>query len=259
MPPAARPLIIVAITSFVLLPAAALFWMFQPDVRWLNSENPQTTPFVERRKVSYQVIFAPVPVQRWIPLNAISPHLQQAVILAEDQRFFHHRGLDWKALKKSLVLSLREGSIVAGGSTLTQQLAKNLFLSPARTWLRKIREARIAMAMERSLRKDRILELYLNVAEWGPGIYGIEAASRIYFGKPAIALTVSESVQLASTLPNPALFSPLDRESVYLKCRRFIIAHMMRRGGFLDRISYQAALSRMGIDRRPDCDLEVDS
>jgi len=144
-----------------------------------------------------------------IPLSRISPHLRLAVVVAEDARFYQHGGIDWEAARASLEKDLEKGSLRSGGSTITQQLAKNLYLSPARTPWRKLREWAIARRMESSLSKDRILELYLNVVEFGRKTYGAEAAARRYFGKPASALTPLEAATLAAVIPSPRIYDPV--------------------------------------------------
>jgi monofunctional biosynthetic peptidoglycan transglycosylase len=122
-----------------------------------------------------------------VPLNKISPYLVKAVLIAEDDKFYRHEGFDWDALQKALEKNLKEGKIKYGGSTISQQLAKNLYLSPSKNPIRKIKEAILTVRLEKALGKRRILELYLNIAEWGLGVFGAEAASRYYFGKSALA------------------------------------------------------------------------
>jgi monofunctional glycosyltransferase len=142
---------------------------------------------------------------RWVAIDDISPALMRAVVVAEDPRFLQHHGVDAKLVWESLKRNLREGHIVRGASTITMQLAKNLFLSPKRTWWRKYNEVLLALTMELFLTKERILELYLNVAEWGPNIYGAGMATHHYFGKNASELSARDAAQLASILPNPKL------------------------------------------------------
>jgi monofunctional biosynthetic peptidoglycan transglycosylase len=134
--------------------------------------------------------------------------MQRAVVVAEDARFYEHDGVDWEALRGAVEHNLEKGALKVGGSTITQQLAKNLYLSPARTPWRKLRELAIARRLERRLSKKRILELYLNVIEFGPRTFGVEAASRRYFGKPARELGREESATLAAVIPSPRIFDP---------------------------------------------------
>ncbi len=163
----------------------------------LRSTSPVATAFMARERKR--------PVQRWVPIASIAPALQRAVVVAEDPRFFEHHGVDAQLVFASIARNLRAGHIVRGGSTITMQLAKNLFLSPERSVWRKANEVLIAFAMEIVLPKERILELYLNAAEWGPRVYGAEVAARYHFDKPAAALTAREAATLAALLPNPKL------------------------------------------------------
>lgn len=146
---------------------------------------------------------------KWMPIQKISPHLRRAVILAEDDRFFEHNGIDPEALEAAWKKNKRRGRFVAGGSTITMQLARNLFLSPHKTIWRKFREMELALLMDLLISKNRLLELYLNFAEWGDGIYGAEAAARQYFGKPAISLNREEAAFLAAILPKPKFYQRL--------------------------------------------------
>lgn len=169
-----------------------------PDVAKLKTQNPPTTAFMERDPA--------LPLQIWVPYTQISPHLKEAVVLAEDARFFYHRGFDLQAIWEAAKRNWKEKEWKWGGSTITQQLAKNLYLSPGKNPLRKCREILIARRLERHLSKQRILELYLNVVEWGKGIYGIEASARRYFGIAAVHLNPAQAAKLAAMLPNPRYF-----------------------------------------------------
>lgn len=163
----------------------------------------------------------------WKPLSKISSHLQRAVIVAEDATFFQHEGFDWEGIRYAAVKDLEAGAFKKGGSTITQQLAKNLYLSTDKTLMRKMQEALIARQLEQHLTKKRILELYLNVAEWGRGVYGAEAAARHHFNKPASDLTAEEAALLAAILPAPAHYDPL-RVTRYLSVRQQQILRWMR-------------------------------
>lgn len=143
----------------------------------------------------------------WTPLGAVSPIAVSAIVLSEDWAFWQHNGFDWQQIYDSFQTNLREGRFVRGGSTITQQVAKNVFLTSEKTLWRKVQEAVIAFRLERQLTKRRILEVYLNVAEFGDGLYGIGAASRAYFGKPAAELTAKEGAFLAMLLPSPKKYS----------------------------------------------------
>jgi monofunctional biosynthetic peptidoglycan transglycosylase len=158
----------------------------------------------------------------------MSRHLQHAAIAAEDASFFIHEGFDWEGIKDAAIHNLEAGELKRGGSTITQQLAKNLYLSTERSLLRKAREALITRSLEHHLTKERILELYLNVAEWGNGVYGAEAAARHHFGKSAQDLTAEEAAWLAAILPSPRRYDPL-RKTAFLSKRHQRILKSMNR------------------------------
>jgi monofunctional biosynthetic peptidoglycan transglycosylase len=143
---------------------------------------------------------------QWVPYERISANLKRAMIAAEDAKFVDHEGFDWDGIQKAMERNERRGRIVAGGSTITQQLAKNLFLSPQRSWLRKGQEAAITMMLEALLPKRRILEIYLNVVEWGSGVFGAEAAARRHFGVAASQLSAEQAARLAAMAPNPRFY-----------------------------------------------------
>ncbi len=177
----------------------------------------------------------------WVPYARISPFLRRAVLIAEDDAFYSHDGFDWNEIRESARHDLQAGRIVRGGSTITQQLAKNLWLGTGRTPLRKLEEAFLAIRLERSLSKRRIFELYLNVIEWGDGIYGCEAAARRWFGTSATALDARQSVRLAAVIANPRRFSPLS-PSPRIRRKIRIIATRMRRRGELDEAGWRSVL-----------------
>jgi monofunctional biosynthetic peptidoglycan transglycosylase len=207
--------------------AAAYLYLALPDVRPLRKENPRTTAFMElRAREADKAGKKPRKAQRWVPYERISPSLKRAVIVAEDAAFFSHEGVDFEELEKSFQDSWNRGKRMRGGSTITQQLAKNLYLSPSRNPVRKIEELLIARRLEAELSKRRILELYLNVIEWGDGIWGAEAAARSYFQKPASALGADESALLAASIINPRRYSPA-RPSKYLQRRQDLIRQRM--------------------------------
>jgi len=165
---------------------------------------------------------------RWQPvsLESLPDHLIRAVIVAEDARFYQHKGLDQAALKKALEYNLSQGRVVYGASTISQQTIKNLFLSPSRNPLRKLHEIILTTLMERNVGKQRILEIYLNSAEFGLGIYGVEAASRNYFGKPAKYISALESVELAASLPAPKKHNPDTRTRFFMRKTAKIRRHL---------------------------------
>ena len=189
--------------------AAALFFATLPDVASLARRNPSTTSFIERRKAELRREGRSDRIVRIVvPLSQIAPVLRRAVVLTEDQNFYRHHGVDWQATRNAIRTDIDRGRPRLGGSTITQQLAKNLYLSPARTPWRKAREIAIALEMERLLSKDRILELYLNAIEFGERCYGVEAASRLYFGHPASTLSPNEAAILAAMIASPKLYRP---------------------------------------------------
>lgn len=168
--------------------------------------------------------------QQWVPLQKISPFLIKAVLIAEDDKFWRHEGFDYEAIKKAIERDIKEKRFKLGGSTISQQLVKNLYLSPSKNPLRKIVEAIITWRMEKILSKKRILELYLNLIEWGDGIFGAEAASRHYFGKSASELTAEEASRLASVLPNPRRYNPKSNQRYVVNRSQLIYSIMVRRG-----------------------------
>ena len=180
--------------------------------------------------------------QRVVPYDRISPMLRRAVLVAEDDAFFSHGGLDWNELRASARRNWEAGRIVRGGSTITQQLAKNLWLSNARSPLRKIEEVLLAYRLERALTKRRIFELYLNVIEWGDGVFGAEAAARHYFGVSAAALDARQSVLLAAVIINPRRFSALDPPR-RIERRARLIAGRLHRRGYLSDAEYRRAIA----------------
>jgi len=181
----------------------AQLWFYGHIVYW-SSYAPASTAFMDR---SLEAMQAKEPKARlrhqWVPYERISVNLKRAVVAAEDARFLDHEGFDWEMIQKAMTRNEKRGRVVAGASTISQQLAKNLFLSSERSWLRKGQEAMITWMLEDVLSKRRILELYLNVAEWGDGIFGAEAAARYHFGVPASALSAEQAAWLAGILPSP--------------------------------------------------------
>jgi monofunctional biosynthetic peptidoglycan transglycosylase len=165
-------------------------------------------------------------VQRWVPYSRISINLRRAVLAAEDSAFFDHEGIDIAEIKKSIQTSIERGSSLRGASTITQQLAKNLYLSPSRDPLRKIRELMITWRLETALSKARIFEIYLNVIEWGDLVWGAEAAARTYFGVPASALSREQAALLAGAIINPRVYSPANPRGRLLRRQQIILARM---------------------------------
>jgi len=188
---------------------AVYAYLSLPNVRLLRTQNPSTTAFIElRAREAVAKGETTRRLQRWVPYNRISSSLTRAVLVAEDGTFWQHDGVDYEQLRDALEVSVERMEFVRGASTITQQLAKNLYLSPSRNPVRKLRELLIARRLEAELSKQRILELYLNVIEWGDGIYGAEAAARQYFRMSAAQLGPQESALLAAAIVNPRLLDP---------------------------------------------------
>ncbi len=198
-----------------------------PDVRSLRRANPDTTAFIElRAREALERGASPRRLQRWTGYGHISPDLKRAVLVAEDDAFWQHEGVDFDQLQESLEVDWRRGRMLRGGSTITQQLAKNLYLSPSKNPVRKLRELIIARRLEAELPKRRILELYLNVIEWGDGIYGAEAAARAYFRSSAASLDAPQSALLAAAIVNPRMMNP-QHPTARLRRRQMLILRRM--------------------------------
>ena len=176
----------------------------------------------------------PRTVQVWVPLSRVSRHLVHAVLAAEDQKFFGHEGVDWEAIEKAVEEDRRGLRFGRGGSTITQQLAKNLFFTTHRSFVRKAREVIVARWLEEDLGKRRILELYLNVIEWGDGLYGAQSAAQRYYGKPASALDAAEAAGLAAMIPNPRRINPRVNAARHARAQRRVL-WLMRGAGYLGR------------------------
>jgi monofunctional biosynthetic peptidoglycan transglycosylase len=225
---AGRALLAVAAFGFGYL---GYIYLTLPDVRPLRTVNPQTTAFMElRARQARDRGEPPRRVQKWVPYARISYHLKDAVRVAEDSMFWQHDGLDYQQIKESMEVNLERLEFKRGASTITQQLAKNLYLSPSKNPVRKLRELLITRRLEAELPKQRIYELYLNLIEWGDGIYGAEAAARAHFRKSAAELSAQESALLASAIINPRLLDP-GRPTARLRRRQQMI---LRRMGWVE-------------------------
>ena len=202
-----------------------------PDISRLKKEAPKMTAFMKyRQQMSRKAGKNPGIAWTWMPLDKISPYLVQAVVVSEDDKFWSHKGFDFEAIKTALGKDIRNKTWRYGGSTITQQLAKNLFLSPSKNPIRKIREVILTWRLESKLSKKRILELYLNVVEWGAGIFGAEAASQRYYGKPASDLSPQEAAHLAVVLPSPRRYNPLSGSDYIEDRAREVLDIMVKRG-----------------------------
>ncbi|MDH3284750.1 MAG: monofunctional biosynthetic peptidoglycan transglycosylase [Acidobacteriota bacterium] len=200
---------LLAVAAVAMLFAAQQAWTW-PDVTELARSRPATTAFISRARDRGVGV-----VWRWAPYEEISPHLKRAVLVAEDINFFGHAGFETTEIRTALVKAAQEREAPRGASTITQQLAKNLWLSSAYSPLRKAKEALLTWQLERELGKRRILELYLGVAQFGPRVFGAEAAAQVYFGKPAAELTEREAAELAAGLPRPSRWNPRSDSQAY--------------------------------------------
>jgi monofunctional biosynthetic peptidoglycan transglycosylase len=210
-------------------------------VRALAKTNPgKTSVMRQREREAEKAGRRPRSQQVYVPLSRISRHLVHAVLASEDQKFFGHEGVDWEAIQKSLEEDRKKRRFARGGSTITQQLAKNLFFTTHKSLLRKAREFVAARWLEEDLSKARILELYLNVIEWGDGVYGAEAAARRYYGKPAAALTADEAAGLAGMIPNPRRINPRVNPAAFARAQRRVV-WLMANAGYLNRPGLGAA------------------
>ena len=219
------------LTLSIVLFLSLLYIVLIPDPSKLKKENPKKTALMEyRKKASKEKGKVYRIYQSWVPFSKISPYLIKAVLIAEDDKFWRHEGFDYEAIQKAIEKDLKAKKFKFGGSTITQQLAKNLYLSPEKSMIRKIPEAFITWRIEKVLSKRRILELYLNIAEWGEGIFGAEAASRHYFGKPSSQLTPEEAARLASVLPNPKKYNPVGDQRYVTNRSNLIYSIMIQRG-----------------------------
>jgi monofunctional biosynthetic peptidoglycan transglycosylase len=219
----------IALVSAMLLNISVYF--VYPDVSKLKKQAPKKTAFMEYREKEWEKQGKKRKiVHQWVPLSRISPFVVKAVLIAEDDKFWRHEGFDFEAIQKAVQKDIKKKKFKVGGSTVSQQLAKNLYLSPSKNPIRKAKEAILTWRIERNLSKKRIIELYLNVAEWGDGLFGIEAAARHYYGKAASELTAMEAAQLASVLPNPRRFDPAGESKFVTSRSERIYQIMIKRG-----------------------------
>lgn len=202
------------VALLVLFVAVQLYFLGM--LTWWNSHNPEMTSFMERRLAVMRETRPEARLtHQWVPYESISTHLKRAVLIAEDDKFVDHDGFDWDGIQKALEKNERRGKVVAGGSTISQQLSKNLFLSGERSFVRKGQEAIITVMLESVMDKERILEIYLNVIEWGDGVFGAEAAARRYFGVSAKNLSAPQAAKLAAMVPRPRFYDR-NRNAPYL-------------------------------------------
>ena len=212
---------------FVLFVLLYQVWIFA-HVCWWIKYNPSSSAFMQNRLQIIQETKPDAELKyKWVDYSQISNNLKRAVIASEDAKFNDHEGFDWEGIEKAYEKNLKKGKLVAGGSTISQQLAKNLFLSASRTPWRKGEEAIITVMLEKMLSKRRILEIYLNVIEWGNGIFGAEAAARHYFKTSAAQLSAPQAAKLAAMIPNPRFYD-LHKSTRYLNRRTATIQARMR-------------------------------
>lgn len=217
--------------AWLAVAAAAIFLAVQLSflarVWWWRDHNPQTTAFMEASLERMRAKKPGAELRRtWVPYERISAHLKRAIVAAEDAKFTDHEGFDWGAIEKAVEKNRRKGKVVAGASTISQQLAKNLFLSADRTPWRKGQEALITVMIEHVIDKRRILEIYLNVIEWGEGVFGAEAAARHYFGTSAATLGPEASARLAAMVPNPRFYDRNRNTAWLMRKTQMILARM---------------------------------
>ena len=212
----------------LLVALAVLFALFQwatwPDVGGLAEGGPTPSAFIERHRLR----FAGQTRQTWVPYDLIAAPLKHAVVVSEDMGFFSHRGFAFDEIRIALRETLKEGRELRGASTISQQVAKNLWLSTSRNPLRKGKEAILTLQLERALTKRRILEIYLNVAQFGPDVFGAEAAARAYFGISAAELSAAQAAELAAGLPQPRVWNPSSRDAAYRRRVERLRARMER-------------------------------
>jgi monofunctional biosynthetic peptidoglycan transglycosylase len=219
--------------SLIILAAGAVYIGFEvvtfPNVDRLKIENPKSTALMDQRDQEARLRGKRTRrLQIWVPLASISPNLINAVLIAEDAAFFQHEGLDYHEIREAIKVNAEKLEFARGASTITQQLAKNLYLSTSKNPVRKVKELFLTFALEGHLSKKRILELYLNLIEWGEGVYGAEAAARAYFGKSCNDLSDDEAAALAAVIINPRRYSPLE-PSKRIRNRIALIRQRMER------------------------------
>jgi monofunctional glycosyltransferase len=229
-----KRLLLIALGGLAAL--VAWFWWGLPsraEVRALARKPPGVTAVMRQREAEAKAAGRTARrTQTWVPIGRVSRHLVHAVLASEDQKFFGHEGVDWDAVRESVEANRQAGRFARGGSTITQQLAKNLFFSTRKSLMRKARELVVAYWLERDLSKVRILELYLNVIEWGDGVYGCQAAALRYYGKPASALDASEAAGLAAMIPNPRRINPRVSAARHARAQRRVL-WLMAHAGYL--------------------------
>lgn len=233
------PLLITFGVFFVL---CLWFYLSLPDVAYLQNSNPQTTAMMELRKeqakekgVKYRI------KQEWVQFRKIPDLLKKSIRITEDAGFYKHAGVDWTEIQESVKKNLSEGSFSRGGSTISQQLAKNLYLSTEKSVFRKFRELFITFRLENELGKNRLYHIYLNVIEFGPGVFGVQAASKYYFNKNVWELSLSEMVRLTAVIPRPLTINAAD-SSKWLHWKSRWILKKLKKYKFIDQVQYNSTI-----------------
>ena len=231
--------------------AAYLFWL--PDVRPLKKTPPKTTAYIELRRREAASKGRRFDLRwSWVPYGEISDSLKSAVVTAEDDTYYRHDGVDMGALRAAWERDKKEGKLSVGGSTITMQLARNLYLSPSKNPLRKVKEILIARRLDRELGKRRVLELYLNVVEWGKGIFGCEAAARAYFAKSCADLSPDEAVAMAVVLPNPRRWDPSKPGRYVERNSERIVKRMAASGLWPEESGFEESTSTADAENAPE-------
>jgi monofunctional biosynthetic peptidoglycan transglycosylase len=227
-----------------ILTAGFYFYLVLPDVSALKTKNPTTTALMVQRYREAKKTDETFRIRKqWIDFEAIPKLMRETVRITEDASFYQHKGVDFAELKEALKKNWKKGEYVRGASTITQQLAKNLYLSTEKSLIRKIKEYLITIRLEKNLSKDRIFTIYLNVIEWGPGIFGVEAASRHYYHKSVSQLNLEEMVRLAAVIPQPLKINPTENDD-WLNWKARWILDALKRYAYIDQMQYQATYDR---------------
>ena len=237
-------ILIIFVAGLAACGAGVLYiYLSLPNVSHLKSQNPKATALIEQRQREAQQSGKEFKVRQvWVGFDGIPALLKEAVRVAEDARFYEHEGIDYEEMNEALKKNLEQGRWARGASTITQQLAKNLYLSTEKSLIRKLREYFLAVRLEEELPKNRIFHLYLNVIEFGPGIFGVEAAARHYFGKSVGQLNLEEIVRLTAVIPKPLVESPT-RNSRWLKWRAGWLLSTLRKTGHINSDQYRQAIA----------------
>lgn len=227
------------VSLFGLSLFSAYVYLSLPEVEDLDKLNPETTALIEQRKQEAEERGEKLTIRhKWVRFDIIPKLLKDTVRISEDAAFYYHKGIDYDEVKEAMKRNLKEGRVVRGASTITQQLAKNLYLSTKRTYYRKMEEYLITQRLEKHLSKDRIFSIYLNIIEFGKGIFGVEAASEHFFKKPVNQLNLEEIIRLAAVIPKPLKVSVVSEKSRYLKWRANLLLDRLYKYGYIPESDY---------------------